>query len=110
MVGLLPETAERSTGSGLRLMRLGVPERTRPSFVSTAVLGFAGFAVLGLFTAVTPTIAVQVLHLDDVLAVAGLICSLYVGSALGQLPSPGSGRRPGSGSRWPASSPGWRWW
>ena len=85
VVGLLPETAERATGAGLRLMRLGVPERTRPYFGSTAVLGFAGFAVLGLFTAVTPTIAVQVLHLDDVLAVAGLICSLYVGSALGQL-------------------------
>lgn len=85
VVGLLPETAERSAGTGLRLMRLGVPERTRPYFVSTAVLGFAGFAVLGLFTAVTPTIAVQVLHLDDVLAVAGLICSLYVGSALGQV-------------------------
>ncbi|QWZ07554.1 MFS transporter [Nocardioides panacis] len=87
VVALLPESAERAGPAGARLhrMRLAVPEEVRPFFVATGALGLAAFAVLGLFTAVTPTIAAEVLGVTGPVAVALLISTFYVGSAVGQV-------------------------
>ena len=56
-VGLaaVPEPVERRPGRvRLQIQRVGVPDEVRPTFVRAAVAGFAGFAVLGFFTAVSP--------------------------------------------------------
>jgi hypothetical protein len=71
----------------LRVQRLGVPEEVRPTFVRAAVAGFAGFAVLGFFTAVSPLFLGQVLHETRHL-VTGLTVFALLGSAtVGQVAS-----------------------
>jgi predicted MFS family arabinose efflux permease len=89
-VGLLlaPEPVGRRPGPvRLQVQRFGVPEQVRPTFVRAAVAGFAGFAVLGFFTAVSPLFLGQVLHETRHL-VTGLTVFAVLGSAtLGQLAS-----------------------
>ena len=89
-VGLMavPEPVERRPGPvRLRVQRLGVPEEVRPTFVRAAVAGFAGFAVLGFFTAVSPLFLGQVLHETRHL-VTGLTVFALLGSAtVGQVAS-----------------------
>jgi predicted MFS family arabinose efflux permease len=89
-VGLtaVPEPIERRPGPvRLRVQRLGVPEDVRPTFVRAAVAGFAGFAVLGFFTAVSPLFLGQVLHETRHL-VTGLTVFALLGSAtVGQVAS-----------------------
>ena len=46
-----PETIERTGPARPRLQRLAVPDEVRDVFVAASVGGFAGFAILGLFTA-----------------------------------------------------------
>lgn len=89
-VGMLavPEPVERRPGPvRLRVQRLGVPDQVRPTFVRAAVGGFAGFAVLGFFTAVSPLFVGQVLHETRHL-VTGLTVFAVLGSAtVGQVAS-----------------------
>jgi MFS family permease len=82
-VGLLvvPEPVQRRPGPvRLQVQRLGVPEQVRPTFVRAAIAGFAGFAVLGFFTAVSPLFVGQVLH-DPRHLVTGLVVFALLGSA-----------------------------
>ncbi|MDT7579433.1 MAG: hypothetical protein QOK35_697 [Pseudonocardiales bacterium] len=89
-VGLaaVPEPVERRPGPvRLQVQRLGVPDEVRPTFVRAAVAGFAGFAVLGFFTAVSPLFLGQVLHETRHL-VTGLTVFALLGSAtVGQIAS-----------------------
>lgn len=89
-VGLaaVPEPIERKPGPvRLQVQRFGVPEDVRPTFVRAAVAGFAGFAVLGFFTAVSPLFLGQVLHETRHL-VTGLTVFTLLGSAtVGQIAS-----------------------
>jgi MFS family permease len=64
----------------LTVQRLGVPDAVRPTFVRAAVAGFAGFAVLGFFTAVSPLFVGQVLR-DPRHLVTGLVVFALLGSA-----------------------------
>ena len=62
-----------------------VPVAVRPVFASAATAGFAGFAVLGLFTAISPRIVSEVVG-NPSHAVAGLMSFLLLGaSAAAQL-------------------------
>jgi predicted MFS family arabinose efflux permease len=85
---VVPEPIERRQGPvRLRVQRLGVPEEVRSTFVRAAVAGFAGFAVLGFFTAVSPLFLGQVLHETRHL-VTGLTVFALLGSAtVGQVAS-----------------------
>jgi len=85
---VVPEPIERRQGPvRLRVQRLGVPEEVRSTFVRAAVAGFAGFAVLGFFTAVSPLFLGQVLHETRHL-VTGLAVFTLLGSAtVGQVVS-----------------------
>jgi predicted MFS family arabinose efflux permease len=85
---VVPEPIERRQGPvRLRVQRLGVPEEVRSTFVRAAVAGFAGFAVLGFFTAVSPLFLGQVLHETRHL-VTGLTVFTLLGSAtVGQVAS-----------------------
>ena len=69
----------------LHVQRLGVPVEVRGTFVRAAIGGFAGFAVLGLFTAVSPLFAGQVLGITDHLAVGLIAAALLAASTVGQL-------------------------
>lgn len=80
LVLLVPETVEVQRGARLRPQALAVPADVRAVFVSAATAGFAGFAVLGLFTAISPRILSDVLGIGNH-AVAGLVAFLLLGSS-----------------------------
>ncbi|RDI66971.1 MFS transporter [Nocardia pseudobrasiliensis] len=64
---------------------LSVPAEVRGAFVPAAIATFAGFAVLGLFTAVVPTFLAEMLGVRNH-AVAGVVVALiFAGSALAQV-------------------------
>lgn len=95
-VGLLlvPEPVERPAGRvRLQVQRLGVPDEVRPTFVRAAVAGFAGFAVLGFFTAVSPLFLGQVLHETSHLLTGLTVFALLGSATLGQVLSSRLGER-----------------
>jgi MFS family permease len=69
----------------LRLARPGVPGSVRRTFVWAATAGFAGFAVLGLFTAVAPLFLQQLLRLDSPALAGAVVCAVFAASTLGQV-------------------------
>ncbi|MET9800191.1 MFS transporter [Streptomyces sp. NPDC006368] len=85
IVLLLPETvggARRRTP--LRPRGLHVPPEVRGVFAPSALVAFAGFSLLGLFTAVAPAFLSRALGVTD-LAVAGLVVfSVFLSSTVGQ--------------------------
>ena len=54
LVWRAPETVAVEPGARLRLRRPSVPGPVRNTFVAASIVGFAGFAVMGLMTAVSP--------------------------------------------------------
>jgi hypothetical protein len=64
-----------------------VPDDVRPTFVRAAVGGFAGFAVLGFFTAVSPLFLGQVLHETSHLLTGLTVFALLGSATLGQVAS-----------------------
>ncbi|MBZ9575516.1 MFS transporter [Modicisalibacter sp. MOD 31.J] len=79
-----PETVERPPRPRLEFQRLSVPESVRGVFVPAAIAGFAGFAVLGFFTATVPAFMKQVLGQTN-LALIGLVAGVvFFASTLGQ--------------------------
>ncbi|MBT2383973.1 MFS transporter [Streptomyces sp. ISL-11] len=81
----LPETVEpRTPRPPLRPQGMVVPQETRGAFVPAGLAAFAGFSVLGLFTAVAPGFLAQTLGEHD-LAVTGLVVfSVFCSSTAGQ--------------------------
>ena len=89
-VGLaaVPEPVERRPGRvRLQVQRVGVPDDVRPTFVRAAVSGFAGFAVLGFFTAVSPLFLGQVLHETQHLLTGLTVFALLGSATVGQVAS-----------------------
>lgn len=92
-VGLasVPETGPRTArtlaelGHAIHPQRLGVPRETRTSFAAAAIAGFAAFALLGLFTALTSSFLGTTLG-DPGPAVVGLsIAVVFAAAVAGQL-------------------------
>jgi MFS family permease len=81
----VPETSPRTGSVGFQ--RLSVPAEVRPVFVVAAIAGFAGFAVLGLFTAVAPSFIAQVIGVANHAAAGAIVCSIFAASAVAQLMS-----------------------
>jgi MFS family permease len=80
---LAPETSGKTGRIGLQ--RLAIPVEVRQVFVTAATAAFAGFAVMGLFTAVAPSFVSGVIGIGDH-AVAGAVAfSIFAASALSQL-------------------------
>jgi MFS family permease len=65
------------------VQRLGVPPQLRTVFVQAGIAGFAGFAVLGFFTAVSPA-ALAVLGHHDPLLTGAVVFVVFAASAVGQ--------------------------
>lgn len=70
-----------------RPQRFGVPPAVRGVFVRAAIAGFAGFCVLGLFTAVSSSFLAQVLRIGDHLVNGLVVFALFGASTLGQVAS-----------------------
>ncbi len=79
-----PETVERPERKGLHIQRLGVPDEVRGVFVPAGIAGFAGTAVLGLFTAAAPSFVQKTLSIDNLAMIGVVVITLFIASALGQ--------------------------
>ncbi len=79
VVAIVPETVQASADRRLRPQRLGVPVEARAAFVPAAIAAFAGFAVSGLFVAVTPALLAELGHHDP--ALTGLVISAMFAAA-----------------------------
>jgi MFS family permease len=80
---IAPETSERAGRIGLQ--RLSVPEETRAVFAVAATAAFAGFAVMGSFTAVAPAFVSNIIGISNHAAAGAIVCSLFASSALAQV-------------------------
>lgn len=80
-----PETVALPARPLLRPQRLSLPGSVRGVFVPAAVAGFAGFAVLGLFTALVPAFMGEVLGYSNLALTGAVVFLLFAASAAGQL-------------------------
>lgn len=93
-IEFVAEPVGRVASPNLRPQKLAVPPEVREVFVRAAIAGFAGFAVLGLFTAVSPAFFGTVLH-DTNRALAGVVVfAVFASSTAGQTVSSRLGERP----------------
>jgi MFS family permease len=84
-VWLMPEPNAPSARPRYRVQTLTVPPQLRATFIRASLAGFAGFAVLGLFTAVSPAFLSTQLGVSS-RAVAGLVVfAVFLASGAGQL-------------------------
>ncbi|GAA4860863.1 MFS transporter [Actinomycetospora straminea] len=82
------DPTERTDGPvSWRPQRVAVPPEVRGVFVRAAIAGFAGFAVLGLFTAVSASFLGQVLGVRDHLVTGLVVFTLLGASTIGQIAS-----------------------
>lgn len=77
-----------------RPQTVSVPPEVRGVFVRAAIAGFSGFAVLGLFTAVSPAFLTQVLGVPDHFVTGLVVFTLLGASTVGQVASSRVGLRP----------------
>jgi MFS family permease len=84
LVWAMPEPIGARGAFRLRLQRPRIPSEVRVVFVPAALVAFAGFAVLGLFTAVIPGFLVQMLGVDSPAIVGVVVCAVFVASTVGQ--------------------------
>lgn len=84
IVWAMPEPVEQRRRVRLRPQRIGVPADMRALFLDAALAGFAGFAVLGLFTAVSPGFLSQVLGIRDRAVVGIVVFSVFAASTVAQ--------------------------
>ncbi|MDR5700151.1 MFS transporter [Agromyces aerolatus] len=86
VVMLVPETVVRPVSRvGYRPQRLSVPPAARSAFRSAAFGAFAGFAVFGLLSALTPTFLVDTFDEGDHLVAGAVTFAIFGASAFGQL-------------------------
>ncbi|MFE9768093.1 MFS transporter [Streptomyces sp. NPDC005808] len=79
----LPETVrERRPLSTVRPQRPGVPSQVRAVFGPAAIASFVGFALFGVFTAVSPAFLEDSLNVDNH-AVSGLVVALAFFASIG---------------------------
>jgi MFS family permease len=78
-----PETSGRTGRIGFQ--RLSVPPEVRQVFVTAATAAFAGFAVMGLFTAVAPSFVSGVIGITNHAVAGAVASSIFAASAVAQL-------------------------
>ena len=81
---LMPEPVQNRERARFRIQALSVPEEVRSIFISAAIAAFAGFAVLGLSTAVVPAFLGS-LGVKSQAAVGAVVFAVFLASAAGQL-------------------------
>ena len=78
------EPVPRADSLHLQPQRPGIPTEIRPQFTRAAIAGFAGFAVLGLFGAVSPAFLGSLLHETNRAVVGAVVLSTFLASVAGQ--------------------------
>lgn len=81
----LPETVRRDPHPRLAPQKPHVPAGMRDVFARAAIAGFAGFAVMGLFSAVSPAFLGQVLKVSSPAVVGVVVFSVFFSSVVGQV-------------------------
>ncbi|HET7314430.1 MFS transporter [Salinisphaera sp.] len=81
---LAPETARRPDRPRLTIRKPGVPPEVRGVFIPAAIAGFAGFAVMGLFTAVAPAFLGKVLGYGNHALTGSVVFVPFIASIVGQ--------------------------
>jgi MFS family permease len=80
----MPEPVASTSRAQLRPQALRVPREMRSTFIEAALAGFAGFAVHGLMTAVTPDFLGQELGVTSRAIVGLVVFALFAASLAGQ--------------------------
>lgn len=83
-VEAVTEPVRRASTLRLRPQKINVPIEIRGVFARAVIAGFAGFAVLGLFTAVSPAFLGTVLHNTNHALTGAVVLSVFVASTIGQ--------------------------
>ncbi|HEX4102068.1 MAG TPA: MFS transporter [Pseudonocardiaceae bacterium] len=78
------EPVRRADTPRLRPQKIDVPVEIRGVFTRAVIAGFAGFAVLGLFTAVSPAFLATVLHDTNHALTGAVVISVFLASTIGQ--------------------------
>jgi len=84
-VSMIREPVKRSAHPRMRVQAVGVPREMRATFVTASLAGFAGFAVLGLSTAVSPAFLSQELGVKSLAVVGLVVFGVLAASTAGQL-------------------------
>jgi MFS family permease len=84
LLAVVPEPVDVQRPWHLTMQRLGVPHDLRARFIQAGTAGFAGFAVLGFFTAVSPA-ALALLGHHDPLVTGLVVFAVFAASAGGQV-------------------------
>jgi MFS family permease len=79
-----PEPVAARSRPRLRPQAPTVPREMRRTFTNAALAGFAGYAVLGLFTAVAPAFLAQEFGVTSSAVVGLVVFAVFAGSMLGQ--------------------------
>jgi MFS family permease len=82
---LVPETVSPRHRPALRFTGLDIPEPGRDEFVAAGMAGFAAFSLLGLFTALAPTFAGDVLHESNHAIQGGVVFLMLAVGAMTQV-------------------------
>lgn len=85
LVALAPETVNVQPGARPQVQRLSVPPEVRGTFISAAIAGFAGFAVMGLFTALSPRLLSEVLGVRNHAVVGLVVFIVFASSTVAQI-------------------------
>jgi len=80
----VPETVDVTPGARPRLQRPRVPAAARTTFVGAGIAGFAGFAVSGLFTAVSPRFVAEAVESPRPLVSVSVVFALFAASVAAQ--------------------------
>ncbi|MGW9043746.1 MFS transporter [Streptomyces lydicus] len=82
---LLPETVRPPRRPrSLRPRRLHLPHEVRGVFAPSAIAAFAGFALLGLFTAIAPSFVGETLGVHNLAVAGAVVFTVFLGSTVGQ--------------------------
>ncbi|MGW2364390.1 MFS transporter [Streptomyces sp. NPDC001667] len=82
---VLPETVARRTPRPLlRPQGMVVPEEVRGVFAPAGLAAFAGFSLMGLFTAVAPSFVAQTLGVRNLAVTGVVVFSVFCASTAGQ--------------------------
>jgi len=78
------EPVRRASTLRLWPQKINVPIEVRSVFIKAVIAGFAGFAVLGLFTALSPAFLGTVLHNTNHALTGVVVLSVFIASTIGQ--------------------------
>lgn len=89
LVLAMPETVQPTQPRPrLRPQGMVVPAQIRGVFVPAALAAFAGFSVLGLFTAIAPSFASEYLGVHNLAVEGAIVLAAFLASTVGQVLAP----------------------